>query len=527
MLNTLGCRGGMATAPHYLASQTGLDVLREGGSAAEAAVAMAATLAVVYPHMNSIGGDSFWLVYAPGRPPVAVDGCGTSGGRVTPDLYRAQGLTAIPWRGPLAAITVAGTLAAWQMVLKQGASTGLPLERLLRDAIELADDGIVVTGGQEQVTRAKCTELGGVFGFAAAFLSEGKVFEEGSLVRQPALASCLRRLGTEGLDSFYRGRVAEMVAGDLARAGSPLEQDDLQRYHATQREPLWVDVRGARLFNFPPPTQGLASLLILALFDRLKVRVGERYEHIHGLVEATKQAFLIRDRMIGDPDLAGFDATCLLDPGFLDQLAGRIDARFALPWPAAPSTGDTVWFGVVDRNGCAVSAIQSTYFEYGSGIVLPETGIIWQNRGCAFSLSEDGPNRLRPGAKPFHTLNPAFARFTDGREMVYGTMGGDGQPQTQAAVFSRYAWFGMGLQEAVTAPRWLLGRTWGAASTSLKLEDRFPEVLYTALQAAGHDIERVEPYTSLMGHAGAIVRHPDGALEGACDPRSDGCVAAI
>jgi gamma-glutamyltranspeptidase/glutathione hydrolase len=210
----------------------------------------------------------------------------------------------------------------------------------------------------------------------------------------------------------------------------------------------------------------------------------------------------------------------------LDDLASRIDPARALPWPQPSQAGDTVWFGVVDRAGRAVSMIQSVYFEFGSGVVLPETGIGWQNRGASFRVADSGWNAVRPGRKPFHTLNPALARFDDGRVMVYGNMGGEGQPQSQAAVFSRYAMLGHELQAAITAPRWLLGKTWGEASVTLKLEDRFAPELYTALGAAGHDVERVAAFTSMMGHAGAIVRHADGRLEGATDPRSDGAVAA-
>ncbi|MGQ3029062.1 MAG: gamma-glutamyltransferase, partial [Ferrovibrionaceae bacterium] len=252
----------------------------------------------------------------------------------------------------------------------------------------------------------------------------------------------------------------------------------------------------------------------------------EGFAHIHGLVEATKQAFLVRDAEIGDPAHMKTDPESFLSPAALDALAARIDRRVALPWPAPAAGGDTVWLGVVDGEGRAVSLIQSVYFEFGSGVVLPGTGITWQNRGSSFRLAEAGPNVLRPGAKPFHTLNPAFARFADGRTMVYGTMGGEGQPQTQAAVFSRYALFGQELQAAISAPRWLLGRTWGEDSVTLKLESRFAPALVDELRAAGHAVEMLGSYTSTMGHAGAIVRRADGVLDGATDPRSDGAVAA-
>ena len=526
MLNTPRCRHGMVTSPHHLASQAGLHILRESGTAIEAAVAMAATIAVVYPHMTGIGGDGFWLVAEPGRDPVAIDACGGAGARATSGFYRRQGLAAIPSRGPLAANTVAGTVAGWSAALELNTGWGgaLGLPRLLRDAIDYAEAGIVVTASQEELTAEKRPELEPVPGFADAYLPGGAVPREGAVLRQPALARTLRTLADAGLDDFYRGTLAAAIAADLGRAGAPIGAADLAGYRAQRREPLSVEVTGARLFNFPPPTQGLSSLMILALFDRLGVTAGEGFEHIHGLVEATKQAFLVRDCEIADPAAMTADPSSFLDPAVLDALAARIDRARALPWPAPPGGGDTIWLGVIDGAGRSVSLIQSLYFEYGSGVVLPETGIVWQNRGSSFQLAA-GKRQIRPGAKPFHTLNPAMARFADGRHMVYGTMGGEGQPQTQAALFSRYAWFGQSLQQAVTAPRWLLGRTWGAESVSLKLEDRFDPALVAALRAAGHDVEMVAPFTSLMGHAGAIIRHPNGVLEGAGDPRSDGSAA--
>lgn len=519
------CRG-MVTSPHSLASEAGISVLRDGGSATEAAVAMAAALSVLYPHMTGIGGDSFWLIGEPGKRPIVLDACGCAARLVSRELYRQYGFEQIPLRGPLSAITVAGTVSGWEkaLALSENPKRALPLERLLRDAIQYAVAGITVTADQADVTQRRRDELEGVFGFSDAYMPAGATPQMGTILRQPALGNTLRRLAVDGLDSFYRGPIAQAVIDDLMRAGSPLELADLERHHAVLREPLSVGVRGAKLFNCPPPTQGLASLMILAMFDRLHVNQEEGFAYIHGLVEATKQAFLVRDREIGDPARMRCNAADFLNSIVLDELAKRIDRTKALPWRALPCGGDTVWIGAVDGTGRSVSMIQSLYFEYGSGVVLPQTGIVWQNRGCAFCLDGHGPNVVRPGSKPFHTLNPAMARFTDGRELIYGTMGGDGQPQTQAAVFSRYAWHGMGLQQAVTAPRWLLGRTWGEQSATLKVEGRFDKALCAELTAAGHAVERVEPFTSSMGHAGAIVRHPTGILEGAADPRSDGSV---
>ncbi|MCW2380928.1 gamma-glutamyltranspeptidase/glutathione hydrolase [Sphingobium sp. B2D3B] len=516
---------GMVTAPHHLASEAGLSILRDGGTAIEAAIATAACLAAVYPHMTGIGGDGFWLIHEPDGRVWAIDACGRSP-RALGDAY--AGLSAIPWRGPLAANTVAGTVSGWDLARSSLASP-FPLHRLLADAIAHAEQGVAVTAGGAELAASKSDELTCVPGaYRTIFEPEGRPLREGDTLRQPQLAETLRMLAKDGLDSFYRGALAERIADDLTRLGSPVTAQDLAAHRATSPAPLSVRLRDAMLYNTAPPTQGLASLLILALFDRLPAEQAESFAHLHGLVEATKQAFLVRDAHVGDPAFMEIDPKALLDDAAeLDRMAQAIDPARAMPWPRPSALGDTCWFAAADARGQVVSCIQSTYFEFGSGLVLPQSGITWQNRGCSFRLADEGWNALKPGRKPFHTLNPALAHFDDGRVMAYGTMGGEGQPQTQAALFSRYARFGVPLQQAISAPRWLLGRTWGEESTSLKLEDRFDPALYAQLRAAGHEVELVAPMTAMMGHAGAIVRHADGQLEGASDPRSDGKAAGF
>ncbi len=530
MLNTPRALGGMVTSPHHAASQAGLDVLRDGGSAVEAAIATAATLAVVYPQMNSIGGDGFWLIAEPGEAPVAISACGRAGAAATTALYRGHGLDAIPARGPLAANAVAGTVSGWAAAREIDARAGratLSLARLFRDAIRHAADGIAPAHSTIAMIAQKARELREVPGFASVFLPDGAPPGTDAVFRQTALARTLEALAEDGLDGFYRGPLGRRIARDLDAVGAPVSGEDLAAHQAIVETPLTVSLPGVELFNTPPPTQGVASLMILALFSRLGVRDAEGFDHVHGLVEATKRAFLFRDRHVHDPEHMGVDPQAVLDDtAALDALARAIDPATALPWPSPGAPGDTVWLGAIDARGQAVSMIQSTYWEFGSGVVLPETGIIWQNRGSSFRLGGDW-NVLRPGARPFHTLNPAMARFADGRTMVYGTMGGEGQPQTQAAVFSRYAMFGQALQQAVTAPRWLLGRTWGEDSTTLKLESRFDAALIDQLRQAGHAVELVPDFSATMGHAGAIVRHASGVIEGAADPRSDGAVAAL
>jgi gamma-glutamyltranspeptidase/glutathione hydrolase len=329
-----------------------------------------------------------------------------------------------------------------------------------------------------------------------------------------------------GLDDYYRGDLAATHAAFLEKAGSPLRLDDFSRFSAEQVTPLTVQVNAGQLYNMIAPTQGVSSLMILALFDRLNVETAESFAHLHGLIEATKLAFIKRNAELGDPDYMATPAQDWLQAEDLDALAKQVNPETALPWPHEAKAGDTIWMGAADRDGCVVSFIQSVFWEFGSGLTCPDTGVYFQNRGAGFSLQE-GPNQLGPYRRPFHTLNPALAQLADGRVMVYGTMGGEGQPQTQAAVFTRHVLFGQDLQAAVTAPRWLLGRTWGDATTSLKLEDRFDPELVAALTAAGHEVEMIAPFSDLAGHAGAVVMHPSGLMECASDPRADGAAIAV
>lgn len=527
-METIRAFGGMVTAPHALASQAGARVLAEGGNAIEAMVAAAAAIAVSYPHMNGLGGDNFWLISMPGRAPIGIDACGGAAANADIEFYYRQGHNSIPSRGPLAALTVAGAVSGWQEALRISEtqwSGRMPLDRLLADAIHYARDGIAVPRTFADNATAKREELAEVPGFAGTFLTGGTMsspYPLGTRFRQEALAATLERLAAGGLDSFYRGALARDIAADLEKAGSPLRLADLERHRGREVAPLHTTVAGHEVYNMPPPTQGLASLMLLAIYDRLGVGQAEGFDFVHGLVEATKAAFRVRDRHVTDPDHMDTDPKLFLRPATLDELAAGIDRETAAPWPDPITPGDTVWLGCVDRWGCAVSFIQSLYWEFGSGVVLENTGITWQNRGCSFALDPKHHNHLAPHRRPFHTIQPPLARLSDGRVMAYGTMGGEGQPQTQAAIFARHVLHGQDLQAAVTAPRWLLGRTWGSETTNLRIEDRVPAEVIDALRAAGHDVEVVGPFEEIMGHAGAVVHHPSGLMEGASDPRSDG-----
>jgi gamma-glutamyltranspeptidase/glutathione hydrolase len=530
MLHSLTCLGGMVTAPHHLAAQAGLSVLRDGGNAVEAMVAAAAAIAVVYPHMNSIGGDGFWLIAEPGRDPVAVRACGAAAALATPQFYADHGDAAIPTRGSRAALTAAGAVGGWARALAVAAPWGkpLPLTRLLAEARHHARQGVPVTRSQVALTASKWAECAQVSGFAETFAPRGlPVLND--VIANPRLGDTLEQLGRAGLDDFYRGDLARSMAADLESVGSPVRLADLQACRAEVVPALSVAVSAGRIFNQPPPTQGVSSLAILGIFDRLGVTEAEGFEHLHGLVESTKQAFLWRNAHVGDPALMavrGADPQAFLSDASLAARAARIDTRRAAPWPQPTLPGDTIWMGTADASGRVCSYIQSIYWEFGSGVVLAGSGVNWQNRGASFTLGP-GPNQLGPGRLPFHTLNPAMARLRDGRTLAYGTMGGEGQPQTQAAVFSRHVLFGQNLQAAVSAPRWLLGRTWGEESTNLKVESRVEPAVIARLRAAGHDVQVVGAYEDMMGHAGAVQVHPGGVIEGATDPRADGVCAGF
>jgi gamma-glutamyltranspeptidase len=526
-LHTSGHRRGVVAAPHHAAVEAGRAALAEGGNALEAMVAMAATIAAVYPHMTQVGGDGFWLVREPSGRVRAFMAAGRAGSNARRELYREY--ETVPARGPLAALTVPGAIAGWMLALEAARAHGgrLPLPELLAPAIRLAGEGYLVTRSQARLTAEKLGELEHVPGFAPTFLIDGKPPDAGARLTQAVLAATLDHLAHSGLDDFYRGDVGREIAADLERVGSPVTRGDLERHRATVVDPLSVALAAGSVFNTPPPTQGLASLMILALYERLRVPQGEGFDHVHALIEATKRSFSVRDRVVTDPDRLPHPVERYLDGRFLDGEALAIDRRKAAHWPAPYGEGDTVWMGAADAAGLVVSYIQSLYWEFGSGVVLPRTGVIMQNRGASFSLESDVLNSLAPG-RLFHTLNPALAVLADGRIIAYGTMGGDGQPQTQAALFTRHVLYRKPLERALDAPRWLLGRTWGSTHTNLRMESRFEDSLVDRLLSAGHDVEVLpQPHSDVMGHAGAVVLHAGGTLEGAHDPRADGGAAGL
>ncbi len=513
-------------APHSSACEAGLAVLREGGNALEAMIAVAASIAVVYPHMNGIGGDSFWIIHEPTGKVRYIEACGFAGEHATIERYKAMELDSIPLRGPQATLTVPGTIGGWQIAAAMARENGgkLPLDMLLHHAISAAREGTPVGKSESRYILKDDKALIGLPFFTETYFADGKQPAAGSTRRFPALAATLQHLADTGLDDFYRGDVGREMAADLERAGTPITRGDLTRYRAVERQPLTARLKDCTLYMSQPPSQGFAALMMLGIFDELGVGRGETIQHLHGMIESVKRANTLRDRVVTEFDRMPEDPAEFLTRERFQREALQIDAHRAARWPLPRmEDGDTIWCGVIDGNGMAVSLIQSLFWEYGSGVVLPKTGVLMQNRGLGLSLDPASLNALRPGRQPFHTLHAPMAIFDDGRIMSYGSMGGEVQPQITSNNFLRYARFGMSPSEALDAPRFTFGKAWNANRATVKVENRMDPTLIRELGKLGHAVE-VNPnaYADSFGHAGMLVKHPDGHVLADHDPRADG-----
>lgn len=508
---------GMVTSPHRLASEAGAAVLRRGGNAIEALVAAGAALSVVYPHFCGLGGDAVWMVAEPDGAVRCFLGIGRAGERTVE-------ATALPLRGPGAALTSAALVDSWDAVLAHstahwGGREGLAA--LLKDAIVLAEEGFSASPSQGFWHDFRRDEMRGWPGCEALFVASG-------MQRQPALARTLRAIANGGPREFYEGELASRLAAGLAAVGSPLTAADLARTRTTVETPLSLAYRDHVLFAPPPPTQGVTTLAIMGILERLGERPAgpDSAAFYHCLVEAVKQAFLDR-ATIADPDFADVDLARLLDPARLAAKARAIDPARAMPWPHLYRPGDTAHLAAVDAEGRAVSLLQSLYFDWGSGVIAGDTGMLWQNRAAAFSLDPASPNRLMPGKRPFYTLNPGIA-LKDGRpRLAYGTQGADGQPQTLALLLSLMIDHGLDPATALARPRFLLGKTFSDRRDTLKLEAGLDSGIVTALAAMGHETAVIDAFSPLGGQAGIIRIGVDGTLGGAHDPRSDGCAIGL
>jgi oxamate amidohydrolase len=538
---------GMIATPHYLATEAGNHILQQGGSAIDAAIAANAVLAVVYPHMAALGGDCFWLIWSAreGRL-LALNGSGRSAQKATIDFYRSKGHSdEIPSRGPLAANTVPGAVDGWHEAHQRLGK--VEWARLFERAIQYADEGAPVPGSTASWLEEDRDILNKYSPTAEIFLPGGRVPQLGERLVQKNLAQSFRTLAKGARDAFYRGEIAQEITRHLQENGGVLTMDDFENHHSDWVQPIKTVYRGVEVATFPPNTQGLALLLILNVlqgYDMRKVGDGTA-DYVHAIVETTKLAFADRDRWVTDPNSIDVPFDQLLSPNYADKRRQQVNMNRAHDPQQVqagqigglgpglqgqgpgirmrPVGGDTIYLCATDRDGNAVSLIMSIYHDFGSAIVGGNTGIILQNRGSFFSLDPDDVNHLEPNKRTFHTLMPSMM-LKDGRpHIVFGTMGGEGQPQTQAVMVTKMLDFGYNVQQAIEAPRWLYGRAWGEQELNLKMEGRFPREVVEELRQRGHDVEVEDDYTEMMGHAQAIhIDHDSGVMSGGADPRGDG-----
>jgi gamma-glutamyltranspeptidase/glutathione hydrolase len=536
---------GAVVGPHHLATAAGLAILRAGGTAVDGAIATNAVLAVVDNQACGIGGDAFWLIWdAPERRQVGLNGSGRSARTASAAALRARGLRTMPLRGGLS-ITVPGAVRSWGDAHDRFGR--LPRATILAPAIELAWDGFPADDAFCHAVEVSAPlferELGpDGAGWASVYRPAGRPWQLGERVRLPALAVTLERIAANGWAELYEGDTADRQATALAAAGSAIRVDDLRSHRSIWTEPIGSDYRGVRVTGHPPNSSGFVALELLniletfdppAVFEVGPTALPERIRWAHLGIEASKLAMADRDAHLTDPEHHRAPLERLLDKAYAQDLARRIDPNRAAQPPSArvPRGGGTIWLGVVDGAGNAVSLIQSNYAGFGSGVVDPLTGIAYQNRGSYFGLDEDHPNVLAPAKRTLHTLMPGML-FRDGQPwVVLGSMGGDAQPQVHAQVVSALVDGGADVASAVAGPRWFVepARHYAPPDT-VRIEPRFGSDFLAGLAALGHRVSPTEPFDGALGHCHAIELvaggpTAGGTLAAATDPRSQGLPA--
>jgi len=513
-------RSGAVTSPHTLASQQGIEVLKRGGNAIEAAIAVAGMLSVSYPHFNGIGGDAFMVLSDAAGQVSTISGIGQAF-ETLPEFEQQ-----IPQRGIHSALTTACTVDVWGKAFAysqqhwQGKQSWADL---LQPAISAAEGGIAVTESQQFWHEYRQSEMQDWQGFANIFLQQGQADQEHAILKQPELAASLKRIAQFGHREFYEGELARRLVQGLRAYGSTIQPSDLVKTQARLEPALSMPYRDGVLCTLQPPTQGITTLEIMGIlnhFDLQSVEEGSA-AYYHLLVEAVKRAFWDRNGLVADPDFVQHDMLAVLTPQHLQQHAQQIDLNCALPWGEVYQHGDTVYIGVVDAQGNCVSMLQTIYYDWGSGVVAGDTGVLWHNRGASFQLEPSHPNVLQAGKRPFHTLNPGIYLKQGKPHLLFGTQGADGQPQTLCAILTRLIDYQYAPFEALQRPRFLLGRTFSNSRDSLKIEANVDERTLLKLKDMGHEVHLIDAQSPLAGQPG-VIQICENGIWAAHDPRGDG-----
>ncbi len=512
-------KNGMVAASNPLAAGAGIEVLKAGGNAVDAALAAAAVLTVVEPTSNGLGGDAFALVHTGGKL-YGLNSSGPCPAGLTAQTLRDEGHSSVPARG-LAPITVPGVPAAWGALSKKFGR--LPLADVLRPAVRYARGGFPLQPKVAQLWKAAqelFSALARENGLFAPWLQTFGLAEAepGELVTLKDHAETLEEIGRTGGESFYRGELARQIGSFVRSSGGWLSAEDLAAFSPEWVEPLSVPYRNYQIFELPPNGHGLTVLLALNILRGFEP-TRDRELFLHQTVEAMKLAFADAKAYIADPRQADVPLAELLSEGYAERRRALIRNRAELPCPGSPRCGGTVYLASADGDGNMVSYIQSNYMGFGSGVVVPGTGIALHNRGANFSLDPASPNCLAPGKRPYHTIIPGFL-CRDGQPFgPFGVMGAFMQPQGHVQVVSSLADDGLNPQEALDRPRW----QW-TGGLSLELEQTFPNDLALSLKDRGHQVTVSADDTS-FGRGQVILRDGSGVLCGATEPRTDGAVA--
>lgn len=514
---------GVVAAPHALAAQAGLDMLKAGGNAVDAAIATNAALQVVYPFVCGLGGDLFAIIWdAPSRTLIGLNASGRAPHAATIERYHALGHQTMPRHG-IHSVTVPGCVSGWGMLAERFGKLGLA--RALQPAIDYARDGFPVGRGLSQALARMDQAAFTHRSFRDNYLPGGHIPAAGSRATARALADSLAAVAAGGPDAFYRGPLAQRIAAFFAAEGGLITEDDLAAHRAEWVTPLTTSFGGLEICELPPNTQGVTALQMLGMTDGLALGdhpLSARTVHLE--VEAKKLAFADRAAHITDIERMRLRPEELIAPDYLAARRALIPTeRASITQATSGYAGDTVYMCAVDEDGSAVSLIQSNYAGFGSGYVVDGTGISLQNRGAYFSLDPSAANALEPDKRTLHTLIPSMA-LRDGRPVVvFGSMGGDGQPQTHLQVYTNLLRYGMNIQAAIESPRWVHGADEAGQTEALRMEQRFPEATVEELRAMGHEVVMAAPLDSAMGHAHGIVIDEDaGVFHGGSDPRSEG-----
>lgn len=507
---------GMVASAHPLVSQTGVDVLRRGGNAFDAALAMSALLPVVKPALSHLGGDAYVLVY-PKRAAKVTAIC--SGGKAPAQASRARYRDGIPQHGGAAA-AIPGLIDAWEVFHQRWCTRRR--EELLRPAVAAARDGFPVSR-ELALTLSLTPKFFAKYGsMARALYIDGRPPRFGEILRQPALADTLEAVATGGRKAFYEGPIAKKIAAGVQAAGGCMTADDLAGHSAGVLEPLSVDYRGHAVYETPPNSQGLILLEELKIVEGYDLAAWGHLstDAVHHMVEAKKLAFEDRQRHAGDPAFVAFDPATLLTEEWAAERRSQIDAKRARPAPQPVGASDTTSSVVADGEGNVCSFIQSLYAQWGSAVAIDGIGIIMNNRMTGFSLDPSHPNALAPGKRTMHTLN-TYLVFRDGRPYIAGnTPGGDFQVQTNLQMITNIIDHGLDPQAAIDAARW------GDAAGALLVEDDMPADTQAGLARRGHVVRPLSRTTAPMGRAQAIVVDPEsGVLIGGSDARGEGVAA--